>query len=562
MTRRPPPSRFGPAFVRVAGVAVVVVASSASGCRGREARAVDGTVDAGAVDPCATYVGPAHLGVVDAAVDQATAARLRAWREARLDERARDELSPADRARRLVLDEAHIAGGCVALDDVVDVGRALFLRTTTTADGFGHGGDDDARAAQATTRVQRGVFGGPDARSCVDCHWQGGDGGGGDRSDNSYVLGDGVDVDSADARNPPALFGAGWVELAAREISADLARQRAALVTEVRTTRAPAARTLASEGITFGTLRARPGDDGDVVVDDSDVEGVDADLIVRPFGNKGTVADLRTFIGRSLQLHLGLQSDEWVHARAARHGDDVGGVDDGAGVDLTTPGGNDDDPDGDGVTHEVSAGQLTALVLFVATLDAPEQRPLEEAPERVPELFSNELSFVRSPEYTARFARGYALFGRTGCASCHLPFVRVHDPRYTTASLSPRGRPVVVDLARDGAQPAPARDDDGAYLLPVFSDFKRHDMGPALAGRKTEAGVGPSVWLTRRLWAMSQTAPYTHAGSAVTVDEAVALHGGEAAVAARNFALLDESERVDLRLFLSTLARAPALRVR
>lgn len=554
-----------PTAVAVLALGIGLIASVA--CPGRppsQPGAVD--VDAGSADPCATFVGPARLGVHDAVVDEATVARLLSWRRQKDQEHARDEFvtrTPGS-SPRLAVTDAHIEAGCVDLDGLVDIGRALFTRIVSADDGFGHGGgdDDNGLPAPALRRVQRGVFGGPDARACIDCHWQGGDGGAGDRADNSYILGDGIHVDSADARNPPSLFGAGWVERAAVEISADLARQREALVAEVRTTRTAASRTLSSQGITFGVLQARPDGEGGVRIDTSGVIGIDADLIVKPFGSKGTVTDLRTFIGRSLQLHLGIQSDEWVSASARGRGDVVGGVNDGVGVDLWIDGGTALDPDADGVSSELTSGQLTALVLFIATLDAPVFSAVEEAPLRAFELFSNELEFVRSPEFTARFARGAALFGRVGCASCHVPFVRVNDPRYQTASLSPAGRPVVVDLGTDGARPTPHRDDDGAFVVPVFSDFKRHDLGQALASRHSEHGVPPSVWLTKRLWGLVQTAPYTHEGSAMTIDEAIALHGGEAEPAARGFRLLDDSEQVDLRLFLTTLMRAPAPRVR
>ena len=55
-----------------------------------------------------------------------------------------------------------------------------------------------------------------------------------------------------------------------------------------------------------------------------------------------------------------------------------------------------------GVTREITEGQLTALTLLIATLDAPPLAALDEGPYREPELFSNELEMVRSPELTAR----------------------------------------------------------------------------------------------------------------------------------------------------------------
>lgn len=188
-------------------------------------------------------------------------------------------------------------------------------------------------------------------------------------------------------------------------------------------------------------------------------------------------------------------------------------------------------------------------------------RPSARGPYREAVLFSNELEIVRSPEFTSRWIAGFSTFGRVGCASCHIPFVRVNDPRYRTrAPVS--GSEVVVDLAVDGARPVPERDDEGRYLIPAFTDFKRHDMGPALAGRVNEDGVPASAWMTRRLWGLALTSPYLHTGAAMTFDEAVSAHGGEAEQAARSWSLLDEDERVSVRLFLSSLARAPSIRIR
>ena len=52
------------------------------------------------------------------------------------------------------------------------------------------------------------------------------------------------------------------------------------------------------------------------------VRGVDADLVVKPFGWKGTLADLDDFAAEALQVHLGIQSDVLL-ASASR--DVVGG---------------------------------------------------------------------------------------------------------------------------------------------------------------------------------------------------------------------------------------------
>lgn len=507
-----------------AGVTALLVLGSGA-CTGRSP-AQGAPLSEPVPEVCTPRRAPPALGVLDSVVDDVTAQRVLSWRRDVEEERMLEELNPALVRESLRLEQSQIALGCVDLDDTVDVGRALFLRTWTRADGWGGADTSTLR------RVQRGTEGGPDALSCQSCHWKGGAHGAGDRADNAYLFGDGDDVTSADARNAPALWGAGWVELAAQEISAEIQAQAEGVRQLAGYEGATVTRPLASKGISFGTATASP----DGTLDLSGVVGVDPDLVVKPFGLKGTHATLRSFVGNSLAVHLGLEAEERFGAG-------------GSGGD------SDSDGDGDGVVREITEGQLTSLVALLATLDAPPLAALDEGPYREPVLFSNELEIVRSPEYTARWLDGFAMFGTFGCASCHVPFVPVEDARYRTND-------VVIDLAADGARPVPERDDEGRWLVPAFTDFKRHDMGPALAGRHDEAGVPASMWLTKRLWGVALTSPYLHNGAAITFDEAVSLHGGEAEEAARNFALADEDERVSLRLFLASLARAPSVRIR
>ncbi len=510
-------------------------------CSGRVPGAAPVAVADAGPEPCPR--APPALGVVDASVDEGTAQRWVEHRRAVEEERVLEELSPQVVRDSLRLEQRHFELGCVNLDGAVDVGRALFQRTFTRAEGFGHGlGAEPSRLR----RLQEGHFGGPDALSCQSCHWKGGSAGGGDRADNAYLLGDGDDVEAADVRNPPALWGAGWVEIAAQEMSAQLQEQAEGVRQLAIFQGSAVTRPLAAKGVSFGVATATPDGAGGAALDLNGVIGVDKDLVVKPFGWKGTFTTLREFIGDSLQLHLGLQAEELV-AGAVRERLDLGG--------------SGEDPDADGVTREITQGQLTALVLYIATLDIPPLAALDEGPYRELVLFSNELEIVRSPEFTARWIDGFSRFGRLGCATCHLPFVRVDSARYqTSAPLS--GTSVSVDLATDGARPGPDRDDEGRFLIPAFSDFKRHDMGPLLAGRHVEGGVPTTTWLTRRLWGAAQTSPYLHTGTAMTFDEAIAMHGGEAAQAATSYRLLNEDERTSIRLFLASLARAPSIRIR
>jgi CxxC motif-containing protein (DUF1111 family) len=67
------------------------------------------------------------------------------------------------------------------------------------------------------------------------------------------------------------------------------------------------------------------------------------------------------------------------------------------------------------------------------------------------------------------------------------------------------------------------------------------------------------VFLTRPLWGLATTAPYLHDGRAPTVDDAIRLHGGEARAARDAYLALDESGRASIRVYLTSLTRAPKL---
>ena len=84
--------------------------------------------------------------------------------------------------------------------------------------------------------------------------------------------------------------------------------------------------------------------------------GVDADLVVKPFGWKGTAADFADFASEALQVHIGIQSDVLL-ASASR--------------DVLGDGNDPTDPDGDGVRHELGRGPFAAMMAHLALLEMP-----------------------------------------------------------------------------------------------------------------------------------------------------------------------------------------------
>lgn len=430
----------------------------------------------------------------------------------RRESRFLDAAEPGYLFRATRVEQAEIDGGLRSNDELFQLGAQLFHFAFTPAEGAG------AADLPAFSRVQRGLRGGPDGSSCAQCHWRGGPGGAGDGADNAYVLGDGNTQSSALVRNPRSLVGAGLVELLAAEMTAELHRQREQLLASAQASGAAVLGPLRAKGIEFGILEARP----DGLVDVSAVRGVDPDLVVRPFGWKGTSAHIRDVVEDSLLRHHGMQSTHLVAEASADRVGPFGG----------------DDPDGDGVPSEIVEGQVTALTLFIAMQEVP----------------TVELAY---DGYTpSLWAAGAQQFEELGCADCHTPTLRLDSPLFVLPSRE-GGAPAVVDLELEAAEPRVQRSSQtGALEVGLFSDLKRHDMGPELADARWEGIVKPAEFVTAPLWGIARSRPYLHDGHAPTIEDAIQLHGGEGAESRDAFFALSEEERGPLRVYLAALTRA------
>jgi CxxC motif-containing protein (DUF1111 family) len=88
-----------------------------------------------------------------------------------------------------------------------------------------------------------------------------------------------------------------------------------------------------------------------------------------------------------------------------------------------------------------------------------------------------------------------------------------------------------------------------------------HDMGPGLADNMRVRGSGATAaeWRTPALWSLglsedvSGGSGYLHDGRALTLEEAILWHGGEAATAKQMFRSLNALERSDILTFLRSL---------
>ena len=121
----------------------------------------------------------------------------------------------------------------------------------------------------------------------------------------------------------------------------------------------------------------------------------------------------------------------------------------------------------------------------------------------------------------------------------------------------------MVDLASEAAEPRLAPVAGGAgWMLPAYTDLRRHDLGATLADARDRDGTSASTFVTPPLWGLMRSGPYLHDARAPTVEDAILLHDGEARPARDAYAALAEPERAELRVFLATLTRARRIEVR
>lgn len=158
---------------------------------------------------------------------------------------------------------------------------------------------------------------------------------------------------------------------------------------------------------------------------------------------------------------------------------------------------------------EVPASTVMAVVHYLRTLAPP--APGADSPARL---------------------QGRALFQQVQCAACH-------TPRFTT-----------------GASPVSAL---ANREVDLYSDLLLHDMGPELADNRPDEGASGREWRTAPLWGMRLMRQFLngeafllHDGRARTIDEAIRLHGGEAAGSRDAYQRLTTEQRAAIIAFVES----------
>jgi CxxC motif-containing protein (DUF1111 family) len=138
----------------------------------------------------------------------------------------------------------------------------------------------------------------------------------------------------------------------------------------------------------------------------------------------------------------------------------------------------------------------------------------------------------RKPEHPM-VRRGHTVFTEVGCDRCHRP------------SFETEVDPGAPHLSKQTIQP--------------YSDLLLHDLGEALASGPPHFTATEREWRTAPLWgvglarAVREDAGFLHDGRARTVEEAILWHGGEAAPVRERFVQRTAAERAALIAFVKSL---------
>ena len=417
------------------------------------------------------------------------------------------------------------------LEEIIEHGEFLFKVSFNELDGLGR----PETSGTTKTRPRRespqnfNRISGPDANACVACHNLPRIGGGGDNSNNVFGLASDIDfatlegsvgseddsssvLDITNERNTIGVFGSGLVELLSREITSDLLniveKSKKLSIEENKVIKAD----LESKGINYGYIEVHPNG----FVDRSNVDGIDSDLVLRPFIQKGVIGTLRDFSNISMNHHHGMQSEELA--------------------------GLNSDLDRDGIVNELTEGDITAVTIFQATLDFPDN------------------IFSENEEIKSAQLKGKEIFNNIGCASCHMPTLPLKSLMFVepgplnteiSTTIVESKKTLVVNL--EDYVSKLDKDEDGNYLIPIWSDLKRHDMGSKLDNeRPLQKGVPTNYWLTKKLWGFYSEPPFLHHGRANLLNDVIEMHQGDAKISSDAYFELDSSEQQYLIEFLKS----------
>ena len=177
---------------------------------------------------------------------------------------------------------------------------------------------------------------------------------------------------------------------------------------------------------------------------------------------------------------------------------------------------------------DLTQGECNSLVAYVRSLPRPVERETTNAAE-------------------ARFlGAGKAAFAKIGCVNCHSPKLGTVEGLYSDLLIHDMGDEMADSGSYDGS-------DTDEPLVPLLAAGENAQPQPQPQAASEPKGARKKEWRTPPLWGFRDSGPYLHDGRAQTLEQVVALHGGQGSASAQKFFQLSPTERLQLEAFLKSL---------
>ena len=169
-----------------------------------------------------------------------------------------------------------------------------------------------------------------------------------------------------------------------------------------------------------------------------------------------------------------------------------------------------------------------ALLKTLDTVRDPEDQPDPASGKAGIDVLADFMRFLGPPPtqpITASNTFGAKLFLDVGCTSCHTPMMSTGSGKI--AALN-------------------------AKTVLLYSDLLLHDMG-ALGDGIVQGGAGAREMKTPPLWGLRVSGPYLHDGRAMTIEDAIKAHDGEAKIIRDRYLKLTPDQQALLVEFLKSI---------
>lgn len=187
--------------------------------------------------------------------------------------------------------------------------------------------------------------------------------------------------------------------------------------------------------------------------------------------------------------------------------------------------------------EDLSDRQCRDLVRYVSNLP----QPIEAAPT--------------SGEAVDLVAHGHNVFRGIGCVACHVENLGQAEGIYADLALHDMGAELSDPWPAPSATPSSGSSSGSPALPSLLPAY--YGSQDSLLTAFTSAGDRPNEWRTPPLWGVADSAPYLHDGRAKTLTAAIVAHAGEASFSSQQYLSLAPSDRSALLTFLRTL-KAPS----